>query len=64
MNTKPEIQLSGEDGNVFNIIGLCKRAAKKAGWSTEEVSELVRQLMNAGSYDSVLQIILKKFEVH
>jgi hypothetical protein len=30
MSRKPVVQLVGEDGNVFNLLGICCRALKKA----------------------------------
>lgn len=63
MENRPVVKLLGEDGNVFNIIGLCKTAAKKAGWSSEQVADLQRRMMGSGSYDAVLQIALEEFEV-
>ena len=28
---KPKVKLIGEDGNVFNLMGLCVKALRKAG---------------------------------
>ena len=28
---KPEVQLIGQDGNVFNLLGICTKALKRAG---------------------------------
>jgi hypothetical protein len=60
---KPTVVLSGEDGNVFNIIGRCKRAAREAGWDKEQMSELTQRMLNADSYDTVIQIAMSEFEV-
>ena len=35
---KPEVQLSGQDGNDMNLVVLCRRAMKDAGWSKDEVT--------------------------
>jgi len=37
---KPELRLIGEDGNIFNILGLATREAKRAGWSKEKIEKL------------------------
>lgn len=33
---KPEVELVEQDGNAFAVIGACKKAARKAGWSHEK----------------------------
>jgi hypothetical protein len=49
-----EVQLSGEDGNVFSIIGRVTRAMKKAGLR-DEADEFASQAMSSSSYDEVLR---------
>lgn len=63
MKQKPTVQLTGQDGNVFNIIGLCRRSARAAGWSKEEIDALIERLHRSGSYDRVLQLIMQEFDV-
>ena len=55
--TKPTVQLSGEDGNIFSIVGRCRRALKRAGRQdlADEMSEKVKK---SGSYDKALQIVM------
>lgn len=60
---RPTVELTGTNGNVFSIIGLCRRAARKAGWDRERVSQLVKDLTSSGSYDEVLQKVMTQFEV-
>lgn len=60
--TKPRVQLTGRDGNAFAILGACRRAARDAGWSTEEW-ERVRDELTAGDYDHLLDTALKHFDV-
>lgn len=59
---KPTVQLSGEDGNVFSIIGRCSRALKKAGLP-EQAEEFCKEAMSAGSYDEVLRLAMKYCDV-
>lgn len=59
----PKVKLIGEDGNAFNIMGRCRRAAKAAGWSDEKW-EAVRDEMTMGDYDHLLATAMKYFEVH
>lgn len=59
---QPSLKLSGADGNVFNIFGLAKRAAKKAGWTQEQIDALMTDF-RSGSYDEVLQKCMRYFDV-
>ena len=60
--TKPHVQLSGEDGNVFFIIGRVGRALKKAGL-TEQADEFYRRARACGSYDKVLALVGEYCEI-
>ncbi|MGH6819605.1 MAG: hypothetical protein ACREDU_01950 [Methylocella sp.] len=55
------VQLSGEDGNAFAIIGRCLRAMRRAGLSAEEREAFSREA-TAGDYDHVLQTAMKWFD--
>ena len=55
-------RLVGEDGNVFNIIGIVSRDLKRAG-HIQEAKEFSEKCMNASSYDEVLQISMDYVEV-
>ena len=59
---KPPVKLIGEDGNAYNIIGLCGRAARKARWSDEKWQAVQKEMM-ASDYDNLLATALKYFEV-
>lgn len=59
---KPAVTLVGQDGNAFMILGLCQRAAKKAGW-TKEQTDAVMQEMRAGDYDHLLATAMEHFDV-
>ena len=53
---KPKVQLVGQDGNVFNLLGICTNALKRAGQS-EEAKELQNRVTSCGSYDEALVIM-------
>lgn len=53
-----EVQLSGVDGNVFNVVARVELALKRAGVSTEEQKEFVDQAFS-GDYDNALQTCMK-----
>ena len=59
---RPIVKLIGEDGNAFNILGRCLRAARRAGWSKEQVDALLKA-MTSGDYDHLLATAMKHFEV-
>ncbi len=57
-----KVRLVGKDGNAFTILGLCQRAAVKAGLSREEIHEFFVEA-KAGDYDHLLQTCMKWFVV-
>lgn len=64
MPKHPEItvKLTGEDGNAFNILGICLRAMRQAGLSQEE-RDAFRAEATSGSYDHLLATCLEWFNV-
>lgn len=55
--TNVSVKLIGEDGNVFNIIGLVSKALKKAGFK-DEATSYTDKAFSCGSYDEVLQLTM------
>ena len=49
-----EVQLTGQDGNAFAIMGAVSRELRKAGVSKEEINEYTSQSMS-GDYDNLLR---------
>lgn len=58
-----EVQLSGEDGNVFGIIGRVSKALRRAGHN-DAAEKFSAEAMNSGSYNEVLQLCMKYVDVH
>ena len=56
------VQLSGEDGNAFSIIGKVRSAMKKAEVPIETIKQFSDEAMS-GDYDHVLQTCMKYVEV-
>lgn len=50
-----------DDGNAFSILGKCRRAARKAGW-TEDQWDVFRQEACNGDYDHLLLAVMKVFD--
>jgi hypothetical protein len=59
---KPQVKLIGADGNAYNLLGLARRAATKAGWSTEQWNAVCEEA-KSGDYDHLLRTLMKHFEV-
>ena len=52
-----EVQLTGNDGNAFAVMGAVKRALKRAKVSADEISEYTEQSMS-GDYDNLLRVAM------
>lgn len=59
---KPKVELIGRDGNAFAVMGACKKAAQRAGWTNEQQEALLAEMMD-GDYDHLLATALKYFTV-
>ena len=54
--TKPDCPLIGQDGNIFNLVGIASRTLKRNGLSAE-AAEMTEKVFNSGSYEEALNII-------
>jgi hypothetical protein len=61
--TRPPVQLTGEDGNVFAVIGRCRRAAVTDGWTREDIDRWMTAVQECPSYDHVLAFVTDTFTV-
>lgn len=61
--TRPPVQLTGQDGNVFAIIGRCRRAAVTDGWTRTDIDRWMAAVTACASYDAVLAFVTDTFEV-
>ncbi len=57
------VQLTGEDGNVFSIIGRVRQALRRAGATPEDLKAFSDEVMAAGSYDDALQTVMRWVDV-
>lgn len=53
---KPDCKLIGEDGNIYNLMGLAARTLRRNGL-TEQATEMTERITGCGSYDEALGII-------
>ncbi|ABD58207.1 hypothetical protein PBI_COOPER_90 [Mycobacterium phage Cooper] len=56
------VQLTGQDGNVFFIIGKVSKALRAAG-HVAEVTEFVNAVTDTDSYDAALAVVMQWVEV-
>lgn len=59
---KPTVELIGQNGNVFNLLGICSKALKRAG-QADKAKEMSQKVMSCGSYDEALQIMMEYVEI-
>ena len=59
----PEVQLTGRDGNAFAVMGAVKEAMKESGWTKEEITEVMDDMMS-GDYDHLLCVACDVCEVN
>ena len=55
-NEKPKVKLIGQDGNVFNLIAICKKALCKNGLVVK-AKEMEERIFKSKSYDDALSIM-------
>jgi hypothetical protein len=60
---KPKCRLIGEDGNIFNLMGIVSRTLKEAG-EPEKAEEMIRRITSdAKSYDEALAMLMEYVDV-
>jgi len=57
------VRLTGKDGNAFNILGLCQRAARKAEVPDDQIAAFMNEA-KAGDYDHLLATCMRWFDCH
>ena len=60
---KLKCRLIGEDGNIFNLMGIVSRTLKEAG-EPEKAEEMIRRITSdAKSYDEALAMLMEDVDV-
>lgn len=59
---KPKCALIGQDGNIFNLVGIASRTLKQNGMK-EEAKEMSNRVFCSHSYDEALNIIGEYVEI-
>jgi hypothetical protein len=57
-----KVQLVGQDGNAFAILGAVQREMRRAGLTPEQVKEYM-DAATAGDYDALLRTTMQYVEV-
>ncbi len=57
------VQLTGNDGNAFNLLGLCQRAARKAGLPDDQIKTFMAEA-TGGDYNHLLATCQRWFDCH
>lgn len=60
--TKPKCKLIGEDGNIFNLMGIAARTLKAEGYENK-AKEMINRVTKSKSYDEALSMIMEYVEV-
>ena len=56
------VQLTGEDGNAFTVLGTVRRALKEGGVDAETISEFFADATKVG-YDDLLATMMRRVTV-
>jgi len=59
---KPVCKLIGQDGNIFNLLGLARQALRDAE-QIDKISEMTERVQCSDSYDQALRILMEYVEV-
>lgn len=57
-----EVELTGQDGNAFMILGLVQKALRRAGVDPEEITEFYNEA-TSGDYDHLIQTAMRWVQV-
>lgn len=58
-----DVDLVGQDGNAFMVLGLCQKAARRAGIEDTEINKFLDEAKQ-GDYDHLLRTCMKYFNVN
>lgn len=58
-----EVQLTGEDGNIFFIIGRATAALRRAGATQEQITEFQSEVSSSKDYYAALGVVMQWVEV-
>jgi hypothetical protein len=59
---RPQVKLTGTDGNAFSVMAKCIKAARKAKWPESDISAFQADAMS-GDYNRLMSVVMTQFEV-
>jgi len=60
---KPKVKLTGQDGNVFNLVAICSKALKSNG-QKDQIDQMKNRIVSSKSYDEALSIMADYCEIY
>ena len=60
---KPKCKLIGQDGNIFNLLGIASKTLKEAGLKSQ-ADEMLERIYKSQSYLEAIAIISEYVEVY
>lgn len=60
---KPKCKLIGEDGNIFNLMGIVYKTLEKAGL-IDEADEMIKRVTSSKSYLEALAVISEYVDIY
>ncbi len=58
---KIKLRLEGLDGNAFSLMGAFSNQARREGWTSEQIKEVLDDAQS-GDYDHLLQVLIEHCE--
>ena len=62
MDNKIKVELIGEDGNIFNLVGITIKALERNG-QKEKAKEMRNKVFKAKNYEEALKVISDYVEI-
>lgn len=56
------VEIISQDGNAFNIIGICTRAMRRHGLTKDEIDNFIAEA-TSGDYNHLLSVVMSWFDV-
>ena len=57
------VHLSGEDGNLFSLLGSCRRSLRQAEVPDKEIDAFTAEVMDSPNYDAALRVMMRWVDV-
>lgn len=55
---KVKLNLVGLDGNIYYLLGMFEKQAKKENWTESEINIIEDKVLNSESYEEALSILI------